>query len=339
MAQLTHAEIAKIAGVSRSTVSRALQNHSAIPEKTRKRIQKLAEKLGYRPNPLVSALMASRNKPTAPTSAIPIATLTSWPPSRDLAPTPSMQRLLRGASDRALELGYQLEEFWIDEPGMTWERLNQILINRGIIAVLLAPLSDNHAEVLLDWNRFSVGTFAPSVQFPRLHRASHFHFNGACIALEEIHLRRYHRPGMILYAEGARHVREQYLGGMAAIEKRGIFDSKIPALVLKDGDRQELKAWMKRYKPDVIVGDAPETVKWLEELGYDIPHEIAFAHLDRPPGKEFAGIDQLKELIGRAVIDLIVAQIHRNDRGIPQYAKDTKLMGVWVDGRSVPTRL
>ena len=338
MAQLTHAEIAKIAGVSRSTVSRALQNHSAIPVKTRKRLQKLAEKLGYRPNPLVSALMASRSKPLGPVTAISIATLTSWPPSRDLAPTPATQRLLRGAADRALELGYQLEEFWIDEPGMTWERLNQILVNRGIIAVLLAPIPDDHAEVHLDWDRFSIGTFAPSAQFPRLHRASHFHFNGACTALEEIHHRGYHRPGMILCAEGTRHVREQYLGGMAVIEKRGIFDSKIPALVLKDGNREELKAWMKRHKPDVIVGDEPKAVKWLEELGHAVPRDVAFAHLDRPPGQEFAGIDQLKELIGRAVIDLIVAQVYRNERGIPQYAKDTKLAGVWVDGRSVPPR-
>ena len=339
MAQLTHAEIAKIAGVSRSTVSRALQNHSAIPEKTRKRLQKLAEKLGYRPNPLVSALMASRSKPTGPVTPVSIATLTVWPPSRDLAPTPSTQRLLRGAADRALELGYQLEEFWIDEPGMTWERLNQILINRGIVAVLLAPISDNHAEVRLDWDRFSVGTFAPSAQFPRLHQASHFHFNGVCMALEEICHRGYERPGMLLGAEGVRHVREQYLGGAAVIEKRGIFTGKIPALMLKDGNREELRAWMKRHKPDVIVSDEPKAVKWLEELGHVVPSDVAFAHLDRPTGKEFAGIDQLKELVGRAVIDLIVAQVHRNERGIPQYAKDTKLAGVWVDGRSVPSRL
>jgi len=337
MAQITHSQIAKIARISRSTVSRALQNHPAIPEKTRLRIQRLAEKLSYRPNPLISALMASRSKPRTTAFAIPIATLTAWPPSRDLAPIPSIQRLLRGASDRASELGYHLEEFWIDEPGMTGERLNQILVNRGIVAAMLAPLPDTHSEIQLDWEQFSIGTFAPNSKIPRFHRASHFHFNGACVALEELHRRGYRRPGMILYTESDQQVREQYLGGMAAVELRAIFKRKIPPLILNNGRIDLLESWLKRYEPDVVVSDESHTIKCLKNLGCHVPRDIAFAHLDRPPGNEYGGIDQLKELIGRSVIDLIVAQVNRNERGIPRYSNDIKLAGVWMDGRSVPS--
>ncbi|MEJ0001088.1 MAG: LacI family DNA-binding transcriptional regulator [Verrucomicrobiota bacterium] len=340
MEQVTHAQIAKVAGLSRSTVSRALQNHPAIPGETRRRVQALAEKMGYRPNPLVSALMATRNRPaaSAAAAAISIATLTAWAPTRELAPTPSTRRLLRGAADRAAALGYCLEEFWIDEPGMTGQRLSQILLNRGIVAVLLAPLADSHAPLELAWEHFSVATFAPSAPFPGFHRASHFHFSGACLALEEVARRGYRRPGMVLCAAGVQHVREQYLGGLAAVEKRGTFPGRIPSLVLRNDGPGELRAWLRRHEPDIIVGDEPRTLPWLRELGHDVPLAPAFAHLDRPPGDEFGGIDQLKELIGRSVIDLLVAQLHRNERGVPDYAKDIKLPGVWRDGASVPGR-
>ena len=51
-------EIASAAKLSVATVSRALNNHPAIPKKTRVRVQKVARKLGYRPNAMIGALMA-----------------------------------------------------------------------------------------------------------------------------------------------------------------------------------------------------------------------------------------------------------------------------------------
>jgi DNA-binding LacI/PurR family transcriptional regulator len=50
-------DVADRAGVSRAAVSLALRNHASIPLQTRARIQRLAEEMGYRKNPLVSALM------------------------------------------------------------------------------------------------------------------------------------------------------------------------------------------------------------------------------------------------------------------------------------------
>ena len=62
-------EIAEKAGVSRATVSLALRNQTSIPARTRTRIRQLAEQLGYRPNPLISALMSYHRaaRPVKPT--------------------------------------------------------------------------------------------------------------------------------------------------------------------------------------------------------------------------------------------------------------------------------
>ena len=55
-------QLARVAGVHQSTVSRALRRDRSIPAATRQRIQALADKLGYRPHPLVSALVALRRR-------------------------------------------------------------------------------------------------------------------------------------------------------------------------------------------------------------------------------------------------------------------------------------
>lgn len=335
MAQITHSQIAQRSGLSRSTVSRALQNHPAIPLETRQRVQRIATELGYRPNPFVSALMAARCRPSNTVSTATLAVLTAWQPTESLAPDASLQRFMRGSASRASELGYSLEEFWMDEPGMSHVRLNQILINRGIVAIMLAPLPGVHPDVWLDWEHFSVGAFAPSAQFPRFHRASHFHFGGACLAVEEVHRRGYTRPGLIISSQVQPHFSEQWLGGLAAMDSRGLFSRKIPSLVMKTDSLEQLQKWLDTQRPDVVIGNDLRIPQWLTKLHYRIPEDIAFANLDRPMGDEYGGVDQLKEIIGRTVVDLIVAQVHCNERGIPHHAKDTKLAGVWVDGRSV----
>lgn len=55
-------DIAKAAGVSHSTVSRALSNSLLIPESTRRRIERLARKMGYAPNAMARGLVTRRTK-------------------------------------------------------------------------------------------------------------------------------------------------------------------------------------------------------------------------------------------------------------------------------------
>ena len=53
-------DIAAEVGVSISTVSRALADHPAIPQKTKQRVLKAAQKLNYRPNAQARALRNSK---------------------------------------------------------------------------------------------------------------------------------------------------------------------------------------------------------------------------------------------------------------------------------------
>jgi DNA-binding LacI/PurR family transcriptional regulator len=57
----TSQDVAKLAGVSQSTVSRALADHSAVSEETRKKVWEAADALGYRPNVLARSLITQRS--------------------------------------------------------------------------------------------------------------------------------------------------------------------------------------------------------------------------------------------------------------------------------------
>ncbi|HAH22661.1 MAG TPA: LacI family transcriptional regulator, partial [Prolixibacteraceae bacterium] len=59
--QITIKDIARILGISPSTVSRALKDHPDINADTKKAVNELAGKLKYRPNAVALSLKNSRS--------------------------------------------------------------------------------------------------------------------------------------------------------------------------------------------------------------------------------------------------------------------------------------
>ncbi|MDX6154156.1 LacI family DNA-binding transcriptional regulator [Marinococcus sp. PL1-022] len=92
-------DIAKAAGVSVTTVSRALNGYSDVNEQTRQRIQEIAEQLDYAPNHIARGLVMNRSK------TIGLLTSQSFPSnSKD---TFTLD-ILAGVNEYANEYGYDL---------------------------------------------------------------------------------------------------------------------------------------------------------------------------------------------------------------------------------------
>lgn len=58
---ITIKQVAKVAGVSLATVSRAINGHPDITDKTREHVLNIAEEMGYRPNAMARTLVARRS--------------------------------------------------------------------------------------------------------------------------------------------------------------------------------------------------------------------------------------------------------------------------------------
>src|ERR1700677_1612449 len=126
-------DVARAAGVSRSTVSRALRNDLRLKPETCERVRKVAAELGYRPNPFVATLMADLQRKRQPSASSTFAFVTAHP-SRDgwRRQNPSFVDYFEGAQERAATHGYALEAFCLREPGMTAERFTRMLYTRNI---------------------------------------------------------------------------------------------------------------------------------------------------------------------------------------------------------------
>lgn len=61
MAKLTLEKIAELAGVSRSTVSRVVNNHVSVKPEVRRRVLRVIEETGYRPDPAARSLAGQRS--------------------------------------------------------------------------------------------------------------------------------------------------------------------------------------------------------------------------------------------------------------------------------------
>ena len=59
---ITSEEIAKLANVSRSTVSRVINHYPNVPEETRIRVMDVIEKYGYQPNTFAQVLAGKANR-------------------------------------------------------------------------------------------------------------------------------------------------------------------------------------------------------------------------------------------------------------------------------------
>ena len=60
MSQVTQKDIAKIVGLSRITVTKALKDHPDIALQTKEKIKKVAKDLGYTPNLIARSLASKR---------------------------------------------------------------------------------------------------------------------------------------------------------------------------------------------------------------------------------------------------------------------------------------
>ena len=53
---------------------------------------------------------------------------------------------------------------------------------------------------------------------------------------------------------------------------------------------------------------------------------------------DIAGMDQHNTVVGEAVVDMVINQIHNNEQGVPQFPLSTTVGASWIDGKSVIQR-
>ena len=322
--------------MSRAAVSLALRNQPGISIATRERIQRIAEEEGYRPNPMVSALMAHLKglQPSKDVASIPFLTAHStrhgW---RSYA---TFVRYYNGASERAQQMGYHLDEMWLREPGMNARKLKSILINRGIQGILIGPLPKGLGHISLDLSSFAVATVGHSLIRPKIHRAVCRHIESLRMAVHNMRHLGYRRVALAISEMQDRRNDFNWTTAYAGYQQALPQKDRIPIFFLDHSDDAKFAAWLDKWKPEAILSGSLVILEKLAKAGVSVPVDVGVASLDRSPDDDgAAGIDQQFEAVGAAAVDIIVGQINRNERGIPSTPQLIMTDGVWVPGKTL----
>lgn len=329
--------IADRAGVSKYTVSRCLRNDRGNSAQTRARIQKLAQEMGYRPNPLVNALMTTLRNKGQHTESKAIALMYDWEEPLMDARRPFLE-ISKGYIER---WGYRVEDGGWRGPKMPLVRKLDILHSRGVEGLLFLPPERRDLKLNADLSRFALARIGYGVASPNMATAAHNHFQGARLAFRVLRRRGYRRIGLLLEEildERSNHQwrAAHYIESLSEPE-----DARLPALVVSYATHESAGArlleWYRRFRPDAVIGSGPI---WpaLEEATAGETRDLGWIALTRRPelnAGPMAEIEQRHDLVLATAIDLLVSQLNRNERGPSRGSPLTLVPGEFVDGPTI----
>lgn len=359
MAQLS--DIAREAKVSVSTVSLALRNRPQIPAATRERVWAVARDLGYRPNPLVSAYQANVRSGRQQRYRGTIAWIDDTRPGEKLNRSADYRQMLLGAQEQAAAHGFALDVISVpdidpddDEGNKT--RLERIMLARGIVGAIFPPLW--WARMLTyEWMSIAVAAYGGNAGFVERHDPSGFGYlrythvvtdvyHDTRLALAHLRDLGYRRIALITssYQEvgagyrftAARHAFSSENADVPFIEPWVSAD-------LTEAPPSRFRSWLRMTRPDAVLTTLGCSRAWLSACGLEAPRDIGLAHPFLGSEEEgWSGVRENHSVVGRALLDAVVAQVLRGERGLPSDPKSLHMIGRWEEGsttRRVPEKL
>lgn len=326
--------LAQSLGLARTTVSDALRGKGRVGAATIRRVRRAAKLAGYRPNPLVAAVLGSINRSQGSrfrgsVAVVDLHETSHWPHG------PFSRELVAGAKARAAEMGFSIDEFIVGSEILPWHRLDSILQSRGIHGVMVLPAWFQPDLSALNWSRYA-GIYADHVTTgPELHSICPDHYGSMLSLLTLLAGRGYRRPGLVLSRGRDERVQGRQSAAFTSFQTgqgRGHF---VPPLIVPE---QALETafgpWFRRHRPDVVLSHASETLDWLKACGgSEVPGFVLLNILHGAAPS--AGLDLQPRIIGARAIELVVGQVLRNEFGVPRWPSRTTVQARWVEGSTV----
>lgn len=331
----TMQDVADACGYSRATVSLALRGDRLIPESTRLKVEEVANRLGYRTNPMVASLMSlhRRRRPVAGLRTT-IAYLNTFPPGHSGRNYVPYRRMFEGARERAREVDCQLEEFELAAPGMTPGRMRNILRARGIHGVIVGPLPGAAVTLDFDFTDFVAVGLGMSLVSPLIERVANDHFQSAALAVRKCVELGYRRIGFAIGRDTSSRLEHRWLGGFRSEMDQHPELATLPPLLPEFAAQvpAALPAWVKKNRPDVVILGNVEPAA---QAAMPKNVGLVLVGVDSEQSTQ-AGIFQNFTLLGRSVAERVFTLLHNNSFGALKQPVVHLVGGVWVPGKTAP---
>lgn len=281
MSNLTLDDIAKMAGVSRATVSRVINDHPNVRQALRDRVKDIVENTGYQPN------LAARSLVSQETKLIGLVIPRSV---HGFFTDPYFPRLVEGISQACNQYEYSLSLslFYTEEDERDlFPKVTRKGFLDGII-VQATGLGDNIAPPISEWNIPFVFAGRP-MNAPDVSYVDVDNVAGAYSAIVYLAQLGYQKIATITGALNTSVGIDRLEGYRQALQARGLV---VNDQMIAEGDFTETSAYFATKR---LVANQPQAIfvasdtmaigayKALREMGLSIPDDIALIGFDDLP--------------------------------------------------------
>ncbi|HSI82791.1 MAG: LacI family DNA-binding transcriptional regulator [Candidatus Methylacidiphilales bacterium] len=343
-ARITQKELAEKCKVSQTTVSRALARSPLLSEETTQRILNEAEKMGYRPDPVLASLNSYLHARRPISAGSVIAWLGKYQ-SPDTARLPVWDSTVyRAAHQRARTLGYNLDYFWVNDPALSSRRLAKILSARNVAGLILDTQNRAYGRVMINCRDYPAVAIGRTVYSPRVDQVSPDHFTMMVTCYRRLLGLGYRRIGLAITERFAQRSHGQWYGGFLVEQARKHGPGPaIPILSAPDDDDDLFREWVKKWSPDCIITALESSVRGLRyasslaKLGLRIPQDIGLVVLNLYETgvlSHYTGMEEPLGSLGAGAVNILARRIGHNERGEPEARMVCLIEGKWVPGNT-----
>lgn len=322
--------------LSPSTVSDALRGKGRVDPETAHRVVAEANRVGYKLNPLTSVLMSELRRSQGTTFRGTLAAVEIREPAQPHGPFP--RQIVQGATRRAAELGFHIEEHLVGEGALSYSRLESVLKSRGTRGIMILPAWDAPSLGAIDWSNFS-GIYTDCViKEPQLHAICSDHYRSLVELMERLYARGYRRPGLILEKGRDDRLKLRHSAAFRSFVLSNNLPNPVPVLFADHYCKEEFCPWFERYKPDVVLGHYDTAIDWMKSCGASVPKQHGFVCLNLlNQTRPCAALDLQPQVLGARAAELLIGQLQRNEYGRPDWPTTTVMHARWVEGPTLRT--
>lgn len=330
-------EVARAAGVSPATASRVFNENPQVLPEARAAVRAAAERLGYRRCALITSVMREFRRTQGRVHRGTIALLTFDPP----AAWPALgmcfyQTIFEGTRQRAEAQGFSVERVVVGQAGDKPERLGRVLLARGITGVILTQGMIVRHDVAFPWERFTSVLLGNYLFTPHLHRASRDYYRDVQGVWDRLGRRGYRRIGLVTSRRMAE--RQQLMGSAAVLQKQQELPAslRLPILYRETLTPDELRVWLRRHRPDVILCEETAIYRHLLAAGLRVPKEIGCFCLN--PVVDEPNLACLHVPFGEltaAAVDLLTKLMEQRETGVPACPRAVLVHSMWHEGATL----
>ncbi len=326
----TQRDIARELGISQTTVSFALRGEAGVSDEVRRQVLAAAEKLGYRPDPLLSRLAASKWE-TGVREAIGLL----WTGDRE-----GIEADATAAREQAKAMGFGLDLIHLTREADA-DETTALLQSRGIRGFVGYRIQNLEFIQRFPWQEFAAVAVRSRQKGAApvdciLSDAQAI----ATIAWDRVRAAGYRRPGIVVFAykDGSRNLR--YHAPLLDLQARDAAQiEQVPILEISTTNRDLIRDWYVEHRPDVLIAETCVLARALLGIGVRFPQDCGLVTLrcvGAIPNAIVSSIDERSGAMLRHAVTMVAARLQANNIGLPDDPVQVNIAPKWIDGDTLP---